>query len=410
MKNRKTHIGINRLAWANFFVLALFLSMGTIHSLSAQNIAIDSNGSAPNKYAVLDLSSNVAGGFLLPTLTSTQITALTAPPSGTLIFNSSTTCMQVYFQGYGWENVICPCSVAPTTPTISGPTTLVASSTGNTFSASGTGASSYSWSVPAGVGTIIGSSTGSSITVTANGTGGGPFNITVTAINNCGTATSASYAVTVSGGCVHSSQTFNYTGGSQTWTVPACITTVTVSVSGAQGGQGEYHTSGTTYTNSGGLGGTVVATITGLTGGTSVLTIIVGGQGGNGAYSSCTYGSGGYGGGGAGYAYCSANCVGGGGGGYSKVSVNAAVVIAGGGGGGGADYPNNNYEKGGPGGAASAAAGTGYADNTQGWVYDGYVLPGGGANGATGGSGGSDAGNGYCSASSGSSLLGSSDC
>lgn len=89
--------------------------------------------------------------------------------------------------------------------------------------------------------------------------------------------------------------TFNYTGSAQTWTVPPCVSTITVTAKGAQGG-------GT----NGGLGATVTATVAVTPG--QVLQINVGGTGGapgagwngGGAGQNATGGgNGSYGGGGA---------------------------------------------------------------------------------------------------------------
>ncbi len=67
------------------------------------------------------------------------------------------------------------------------------------------------------------------------------------------------------------SQTFVFTGASQTFTVPAGVTQITVEALGAQGGASE---SGAT----GGLGGRAIATIAVTP--DEVLQIDVGGQGG----------------------------------------------------------------------------------------------------------------------------------
>ncbi|MBK7131180.1 MAG: CUB domain-containing protein [Crocinitomicaceae bacterium] len=132
--------------------------------------------------------------------------------------------------------------------------------------------------------------------------------------------------------------TFNYTGGVQSYTVPAGVTSLTVVVEGAQGG------------GPGGLGATVTGTITVTPGQT--LQIVVGGQGG------CP--AAGYGGGGSGQNSSIAGYQGCGGGGASYISAppggmaNALIVAGGGGGDGGGD----DYGEGGYGGCASGEAGT----------------------------------------------------
>ena len=61
-------------------------------------------------------------------------------------------------------------------------------------------------------------------------------------------------------------QTFSYTGGPQTWVVPACVSTVTITVAGAKGG-------GT----NGGNGAVVTGTLSVTPG--QILQINVGGSG-----------------------------------------------------------------------------------------------------------------------------------
>ncbi|MBY0494982.1 MAG: hypothetical protein K2Y23_12275 [Cyanobacteria bacterium] len=168
---------------------------------------------------------------------------------------------------------------------------------------------------------------------------------------------------------VESGVIFNFTGAAQGFTVPAGVTSITVTAFGAQGGAGAGGGP------AGGLGGSVQARITVTPG--EVLTINVGGAG-------VAAGAGGFNGGGASGAAVSR---GGGGGGASDVrrgGVGLAnrVVVAGGGGGSG------TLAGGGAGGAggglvgANGAAGSGSAGN------DGNGGGGTQAAGGTGGAGG----------------------
>lgn len=131
--------------------------------------------------------------------------------------------------------------------------------------------------------------------------------------------------------------TFNYTGSPQTWTVPPCVSSITVTVAGADGGG-----------NLGGNGAVVTATIPVTPG--QVLTINVGGSG-----NSI---NGGYGGGGNGFASTDGNVNynSSGGGGASTISVGGTPVIvaAGGGGAGG----GSGIVAGGAGGCATGIAGS----------------------------------------------------
>ena len=140
--------------------------------------------------------------------------------------------------------------------------------------------------------------------------------------------------------------TFNYTGGMQTYVVPAGIHELTIDMYGAKGGDGGLGT------KIGGYGGRVQTILTVTPGQT--LNIFVGGIGQDGNCVSSSPFPGGYNGGGDGY-YCGAS-----GGGASDIRIggtalNNRVVIAGGGGGGGDDYPTG--DKGGDGGDLIGANG-----------------------------------------------------
>jgi hypothetical protein len=117
-------------------------------------------------------------------------------------------------------------------------------------------------------------------------------------------------------------QTFTYTGSAQTFTVPTCVSEVTITVHGAQGSNGNASTS---PAGIGGNGAIVTGTYAVSSG--DVLNIFVGGAG--------TLTTGGFNGGGVNAANSSA-----GGGGASDVRYNGSaltdrIIVAGGGGAGG---------------------------------------------------------------------------
>jgi hypothetical protein len=152
---------------------------------------------------------------------------------------------------------------------------------------------------------------------------------------------------------------YAYTGGQQTFTVPAEITSITIQVWGAQGG---------TYTNAGGSGGYATGTIAVSSG--QVFYVFVGQQ--------PTNSTGGYNGGGAGFSDVSSM----GGGGSSDVRINGNVlndriIVAGGGGG----ATNQSTEIGGFGGGLTGGDGSG----AQGYIGDDYC--GHGATQTAGGAG-----------------------
>ncbi|MBI3133774.1 MAG: gliding motility-associated C-terminal domain-containing protein [Bacteroidetes bacterium] len=130
--------------------------------------------------------------------------------------------------------------------------------------------------------------------------------------------------------------TFPFTGAADSWTVPNCVTSITITVAGAQGGNsldGAGSTGSTGTPVLGGEGAVVTATIPVTPG--DVLDIIVGGQGGLGNVP-------GFNGGGLGNFSLDGQLVNAsaGGGGSTNVNINGSpyIIAAGGGGGGGGSY------------------------------------------------------------------------
>ena len=159
---------------------------------------------------------------------------------------------------------------------------------------------------------------------------------------------------------------FSYTGGIQTFIVPAGITTVTIEAWGAEGGVDASPANG-------GYGGYAKGTLAVSPGAT--LYLFVGGQGQSGSDYDRNNAGGWNGGGNGGYDNSSQTRNGGGGGGASDVryggqALGNRVIVAGGGGG------SANSVTGGNGGGASGNAGS-----------DGSTA-GGGGGGGTQGSGG----------------------
>jgi hypothetical protein len=175
------------------------------------------------------------------------------------------------------------------------------------------------------------------------------------------------------------SQTFNFTGAEQQFTVPAGVTSVTIEVFGAEGGLGFA-------SNLNGQGGRSVATIAVTAGET--LFVYVGGRGGdvNNANPGVP-GAGGFNGGGGGGASLFA---GGGGGGASDVRQGSnglanRVVVAGGGGGGGSPTNANPGGFGGDGGGTTGANGTDGSPSPAGTGGGGGTQSSGGVGGTGGG-------------------------
>lgn len=163
---------------------------------------------------------------------------------------------------------------------------------------------------------------------------------------------------TVFQNCTWVSKSFNYTGGAQTFTVPAGVYSLSVDLTGAQGGRAASF-DGYPYGYPG-FGGRTEATIPVVPG--QVLTFYLGGQGKDG--NATVSGLGGYNGGAAGGSL-PGQYTGGGGGGASDIrfapyTINDRVVVAGGG--GGCGY----FGEGGHGGDLVGASGYGYGTDAFG--------------------------------------------
>jgi hypothetical protein len=118
----------------------------------------------------------------------------------------------------------------------------------------------------------------------------------------CSNTTCASVSVTVAAGSyTPGSQTFNYTGGLQTFTVPACTYSVTIDARGAQGGCSWWYC--------GGYGARIIGTVAVTPG--QQLRVMVGAMGQPQGYVG-----------------------GGGGGSFVSTTGNSPLIVAGGGGGG----------------------------------------------------------------------------
>jgi gliding motility-associated-like protein len=281
----------------------------------------------------------------------------------------------------------------------------------------GGSAASGAWSVasssPAAGGAHTLSSTAQTafphtVTFTPYGGYNGTVTLALTANGGCQSSTTPTYSDTRT--IVVLGKTFTYTGGTQTYTVPTCITSFSVQAWGAGGGAGGGD--GGSYLGGNGGGGAYAGAIYSATGGDQ-LTIVVGGGGSSGYYDNNWQGGGvsGWGNtslrggaGGASGSCCGApaaagNGGGGGGGGASAVyntTANTTLVIAGGGGaGGGAAAPYSGAAGGGGGANGSNGSGN-YASNAWGGTA-GASGSGAGANGvgtwgSVGGGGGGGGG------------------
>ena len=163
-------------------------------------------------------------------------------------------------------------------------------------------------------------------------------------------------------------QTFNYTGSVQTFTVPSCVSSIVIQAKGAQGGIAAIG-------GTGGLGGIASGTLNVTPG--DILSFYIGGSNGyngggsGGANGNPVFGFGGYGGG------------------ASDVRLNGTtlqnrVIVAGGGGGGGSNGTWPSCQVAGPAGNGGDGGGLIGSTGTFG-VGNPCNCQGGGGAGATGG-------------------------
>jgi hypothetical protein len=199
-------------------------------------------------------------------------------------------------------------------------------------------------------------------------------------------------------------QTFAFTGSMQTFTVPNCVSSISLELRGAQGANAQDKL---TTNSTGGLGGRATGVLAVSPG--QVLNIFVGGVGN-------TNGSGGFNGGASGGTSTpGGSCFGGpagGGGGASDIRVGGValsnrLIVAGGGGGSGRDYCNGSCQPcgcGGSGGAGGGLSGNGgQSANNCGFGFAGLNTNGAGGGSGTAGGAGGVGDNGGNSGSAGSS-------
>jgi hypothetical protein len=173
--------------------------------------------------------------------------------------------------------------------------------------------------------------------------------------------------------------TFSYTGSVQTYTVPICVTSITVDVKGAKGSDMTYNG----QTSNGGKGGRVTCSFPVTPG--DVLSIYVGGQGGSPNQNSPGYNGGGTGGN---NTYCA------GGAGASDIRLNGTAlanrIIVGAGGAGAGTNCWGNGDHGGDGGGLTGAPGC----QCNSCVGGSPNYPGAGGTQVAGGAAGNDQGQG----------------
>lgn len=410
------------------FTILLIIFILVLSRIYSQNVGIGT--ATPDPTSKLEVYSNNSG-LLIPRLTTAERNAIVNPADALMIYNLTTRCLEIYdAPSSTWVPIGCTGCQLPDNFAATAATSL----TSNSFTANWTtsfGATSYILEVAtdaAFTSYVTGYNNLNVGFVTSfNVTGltcGMTYYYRVKASNACGTTpVTNTISVTLNPGG-SGKITFDYVSDNyQTWTVPACVTSITIKAWGAgAGGGGGRSYSYTTDVADGG-GASYSTTIVSVTPG-DVLRIYVP-RGGNGGLS-CVAGTGGgaggwgYGSGGNGGNAGGAGCSGGGGGGGGSAAVvnftTSTVLIAAAGGGGGGGFGCDQGDRGGIGGAGGQN-GSGGVCSTCGTCGTGGIAAGNTiANGQNGfsrggldGGGGGGGGGGYTNGGAGGNI-GNCDC
>ncbi|WP_262916235.1 glycine-rich domain-containing protein [Aestuariivivens marinum] len=180
------------------------ITLGTISQIckgtTTANLPYTATTDDPDLYSITFTSSALAAGFTnvvdatLPVSPIPITVPATAPKAkyyGTLKVKNSTT----GYSSIGYS-IIIDVNDIPPTPSISGNATVPQNSTGFKYSASASGATSFTWVVPSGF--TITAGQGTSQIIVDTGPAQAAADITVTATNTCGTSAAGSKTVVIS--------------------------------------------------------------------------------------------------------------------------------------------------------------------------------------------------------------------
>jgi len=310
------------------------------------------SGATGYKWSTANLYSGATDLGNVLTKTETSLTCNTAYTRYVWAYNSSGCASAV--TTLSQTTTSCVAAPAVTTVAVSNIGTTTATFNGNISAINGANVTTrgFKYSTSSGFDPAL---AGTNISETSS-YGTGAFSLSPSGLTTTTTYYVRAYA-TNSAGTTYGDQVsfitaiqteFNYTGGVQTFTVPAGITSVTIEVWGAEGGVDGSPSSG-------GLGGYAIGTLAVSAG--STLYLYVGGQGQSGGATDRNNAGGWNGGGYGGFDNSSQTKNGGGGGGASDVrnggqALENRVIVVGGGGG------SANSASGGNGGGTSGTAGT----------------------------------------------------
>lgn len=387
--------------------VGLLLILLSSLNLIAQNVGISESGATPNSSAGLDVDYSDRG-FLLPRMTTANRDAISSPAQSLMIFNTSTSCLQMYM-GSRWANITCNCML-PGSFSASSASNITPTSFDANWSASADATTYYldvddnsDFSSPlAGYNNL---NVGNVVTYNVTGLtcGGTTYYYRVRAGNSCGdgantatiSATTSNCFIVATGGTITTDgnfkvHTFNSSGTFQITSGTGDVDYLVIAGGGGGSSQG-----------GGGAGGYREDTKSAMGIGSYTVTVGAGGAGGGNPSQGANGGNSVFdditsiGGGAGGAQDASLPTVGGsGGGGYGEFSIGAsagAAGTAGQGNAGGAGISQSPAGSGGGGGGAGSAgtAATSNSDGGEGGNGLSSSITGSAVTRAGGGGGGS---------------------
>jgi len=88
-----------------FSLLVIFILMSVT---SRSQVAISADGTGPDPSSAFEVSST-SGGMLIPRMTTAQRNAIIDPAPGLQLFNSTTSCLEIFIPPV-WQNIYCGCN------------------------------------------------------------------------------------------------------------------------------------------------------------------------------------------------------------------------------------------------------------------------------------------------------------